>query len=369
LEVALAGESFWNWLDRAEERALRQQIRAFLDTLPAEQFPGEPDEFRRQCVLDLRAARKAGRLEAAPPDPRALAEETADLARFADPRAVLEAEGRLVQNIAEPLREAGHVHLARLLTLQPTPGQSLLALAARYFFRRAVEEDRTLFQGLMWASWEQLAEAQRRGFAHLLAALTEHGADLDGRLAELHAFLVQVHGALREIRQEQLRQGEGLRDLYEIVLDIQRRLDARPPQAQDALDLSPRDEDERKLLAEVLARHRALPAEQQRRMPALLQGAAYAQLRLGGGAAARQSFATLETFLTDPEALAEAHYHAYRAALRRQDWTRALASYEEAARLAPALWTGERLLSELRDVVPVDVLATVAAAAARLERR
>ncbi len=36
LEVALAGESFWNWLDRAEDRALRQQIRAFLDALPRE---------------------------------------------------------------------------------------------------------------------------------------------------------------------------------------------------------------------------------------------------------------------------------------------------------------------------------------------
>ena len=30
LEIALAGESFWNWLDRPEDRALRRQLRAYL---------------------------------------------------------------------------------------------------------------------------------------------------------------------------------------------------------------------------------------------------------------------------------------------------------------------------------------------------
>jgi hypothetical protein len=73
LEVALAGESFWNWLDRAEDRSLREQIRAFLDSLPAEQLPNEQDDFRRQCLLDLRAARKAGRLSNEVSDLRELA--------------------------------------------------------------------------------------------------------------------------------------------------------------------------------------------------------------------------------------------------------------------------------------------------------
>jgi hypothetical protein len=141
---------------------------------------------------------------------------------------VLRAEWQLVQNLAETLRQAGHIHLARLLASQPVPGQPILALAARYFFRRAVEEDRTLFQSLMWASWEQMADSQRRGFAYLQEAFVHHGVLLDARLDELQTFLVQIHAALLDIRQEQLRQGHCFRGLYDAVCDLQRRLDLLP---------------------------------------------------------------------------------------------------------------------------------------------
>src|SRR5262245_8424462 len=48
LEVALAGESLWNKLDDANDKAFRQQVRAFLDATPLEGLPSHGPEFRQQ---------------------------------------------------------------------------------------------------------------------------------------------------------------------------------------------------------------------------------------------------------------------------------------------------------------------------------
>jgi hypothetical protein len=56
LEVALEGESLWRIVDRADDKALRQQVRTFLDTTPLAGLPGHGTEFRQQCLRELRAA-------------------------------------------------------------------------------------------------------------------------------------------------------------------------------------------------------------------------------------------------------------------------------------------------------------------------
>src|SRR4051812_8180342 len=61
LEIALAGESLWNRLDRAEDRAFRDQVRTFLDALPLPELYGKT-EFRAACLNDLRQARRRGLL-------------------------------------------------------------------------------------------------------------------------------------------------------------------------------------------------------------------------------------------------------------------------------------------------------------------
>src|SRR5262245_40499654 len=63
IEVALAGESLLGRLDRAEDRAFRDQLRGFLATV-ANDLPAYDESFRRRCLADLRAARKAGHLAA-----------------------------------------------------------------------------------------------------------------------------------------------------------------------------------------------------------------------------------------------------------------------------------------------------------------
>ena len=47
MEISLAGESLWSWLDSGENKALRQQVRMFLETTPLEGLPGHGPEFRQ----------------------------------------------------------------------------------------------------------------------------------------------------------------------------------------------------------------------------------------------------------------------------------------------------------------------------------
>src|SRR4051812_43425686 len=66
LELALAGDSFWDRCRRffvpREEATLGRQVQAFLESVPTPELRGTPDEFRRQCLLQLHAARQSGLL-------------------------------------------------------------------------------------------------------------------------------------------------------------------------------------------------------------------------------------------------------------------------------------------------------------------
>src|SRR4051812_34870715 len=59
LEISLAGESFWRRFDATEDKAFRQQVRAFLDAVPLPELTGK-DQHRRQCLMDLQDAKRKG---------------------------------------------------------------------------------------------------------------------------------------------------------------------------------------------------------------------------------------------------------------------------------------------------------------------
>src|SRR5262245_58027305 len=96
LEIALAGESFWDRLKvrlaRGEEQAFRAQVRAFLDSTPLGSLPGHGDEYRQLALRELRAARKDGLLTAGRVSPQGLAEQVGHLATFARPPDLLRAQ-------------------------------------------------------------------------------------------------------------------------------------------------------------------------------------------------------------------------------------------------------------------------------------
>src|SRR5262249_37008776 len=146
LEVALAGESLWNRLDRAEDRAFRGQVRSFLDALPLPELFGK-SEFRAACLNDLRQARRRGLL-LGPIVAGELTAQAGAFTRFTDPAALLEAERQALAGLAGEVEGGGHAALAWLLRQPAQPGESLIVIAVRYFFRREVEADAELAQRL-----------------------------------------------------------------------------------------------------------------------------------------------------------------------------------------------------------------------------
>jgi hypothetical protein len=319
VEVALAGESLGTLLDRIEHREFRAQVRAFLDAVL---LPDEGESFRRQCRRELRAARQAGFLEGAL-DAEALAWSAGSFARFADVEGLLEAEVRDLAAMAEACRSAGYPALARLIDLRAgREGPSLLVIAARYFFRREVESDPELYRSLTWARLETLQQAQDSGFAQLAAALAAHGEIVEQLLGSLQETVTQTRDIALDIQDE--------------LLALARRFDLLQRELRPRDSLCIGSETERLLVKEVIARYRALPEEQRRRLPELLGAVGKLEVAAGAFAEARQDFQEAARLVPEGPARAEAHFNAYAAALEQGDWPAALASLGQAAALDPA---------------------------------
>jgi hypothetical protein len=131
LEVALAGESWWQQIKGAlgarEDQAFARQVRAFLDGAPLAEL-GEQGQFRQQCLRELRQAQRSGALAGAVNLPE-LARQAAGLAR-ADPQALLRAQWGALSSAAQELQRAGYPGLASLVGRRQS-GTPLLVLVVR----------------------------------------------------------------------------------------------------------------------------------------------------------------------------------------------------------------------------------------------
>ncbi len=206
LELALAGDSWWErikvGLARREDQQLRQQVRAFLDATPLGNLSSHGPEFRQQCQRELRAARQQGLLSHGALDARRLAEQSSDLLRYSDPHARLQAEQRQLEMLAGDLDQAGFPTLAHFLTLPAAGEVPLLLVAVRYFFRREIERDQELFQGLAHVQLEGLSRSQEAGFDALADVLAHQGQTLTRLLDDVHAVVVQTQEAVQDLRSE-----------------------------------------------------------------------------------------------------------------------------------------------------------------------
>jgi serine/threonine protein kinase len=334
LEIAVAGEGLLTWLDKGDERAFRQQVRRFLDTA---ELPGPAAEFRKACARELRAARKAQALAAGDIDPQAVAQAAGSLARFGDPAARLHAEWRLIDGLAAEARAAGWPHLADLLALRPGDGEPLLAVGVRYFFRREIEADPALFQGLAFAQLERLDAAQEEGFAALAEVLADRADRLDATLDDIREAVAEAHADVLDVKTEQARQGEGLQAIYAELIRVGEGLDRLHERGLRPGDsLSIRDEGEQRLVRELVRRYRSLPEEQRRGLPALLNAVGKLELMAGDADAARRDFEALAGLVDDRPARAEAQHNRYLAALEEGRFDEALTALREAVSLDPA---------------------------------
>jgi serine/threonine protein kinase len=327
LEITLAGESLWSRLGSAEDRALREQIRQFLDVVPLPDLTGK-SAFREQCLRELRAVRKSDLLETGPLQSGDLRAGWLALQRYGDGVGQVDAEWQVLAEMAAVVQKAGHSNLAHLLTLRSPQGSALLVLTARYFFRSAVENDEKLFRGLALQHWERLQATQTQGLAALDKALTEHGNRVETALSDLH-------GLALDLRDEQRLQGGQLREVYQQVLRLQEKFDLAHKQVQPRDSLSIRGDAELGLVKDLLKRYRELPEQERRDRPALLNALSKLQVGTGSFDAARKGFQAVSHMVATPSSRAEACLNAYQAALEKHDWDTALTELKQAVRLDP----------------------------------
>ncbi len=214
LEIALAGESLVTAADRADDKAFREQVRLFL--LNA-QFDGRAEADRDlvpRCLSELRAARSAGILSE-DATPAAVADRLGDLTRFADPAQLVAAQWTLADELSGELRSTGYPTLAAFFTLRPAGDPHavpLLAVAVRYHFRRAVEEDPRLFQGLAFAQLERIGKAQEDGAAQLAELMSRYVERLETRLGELKDTALSTRAEVCELKAALAGGGAGNRE-------------------------------------------------------------------------------------------------------------------------------------------------------------
>ena len=207
VEIALAGSSWWDRAKRTvasgDQAAFRGQVQKFLESTPPEQLPGADPEFRRLCLAELKDARRAGLLPGEDiPDTNALSVQAKALARFDDPKRVLEAEFESIRTAAEDLRAHGYANLGRLVSLRPPGGRPLIVIAVEYFFRRDVHADPVLAAEFQFHELEKLSEQQEAGFSGLHLALTEQGDRLETLLDTALEILEETRTVTRETRDD-----------------------------------------------------------------------------------------------------------------------------------------------------------------------
>ncbi len=222
LASALAGESWWqrvkDTVARADDRALAEQIRHFLDAAPLAGLPSHGDEFREQCLTQLRAARKQGLLERGGVKLDTLARDAGAFVRFDSPAALLQAEGAVLDGLALQFDQAGFGALAHFLRLRPDHGSPLLAVAVRYALRREIESDAQLFQGLAFAKLEQLEATQERGFADLSDLLRDHGDRLEMLFGKMAEVMHETHADVKDIKAALATHGQQLQAVGQVVV-------------------------------------------------------------------------------------------------------------------------------------------------------
>lgn len=248
IELALAGSSWWDKCKLAvssgEQAAFRNQVTAFLEATPCEELPDAGPEFRKRCLTELKAARKARLLPGEQfGDPAALDQEAKSLARFDDPKSVLDAELDAVRRTSDELQKGGYPDLGRFVGLKPRQGQPLLVVAVQYFFRKDVQADPELSAEFQFTEIEKLSQQQEAGFAGLHAALAAQGDRLEAMLADALSLLGETHALaaetrdvslamqaeLQALRAEMVQQSEQHQQVYRAMMELLARQAAPVP--------------------------------------------------------------------------------------------------------------------------------------------
>jgi hypothetical protein len=242
IEVALAGTSWWERAKRqvasGEQHAFRHQMQSFLDAAP---IPDCGPGLRKQCLADLKRARKAGLLPGEDLlDALEVGWNAKAMARFETPRAVLDAEFDGIRNTATELKGQGFEALAQVVELRPPGGQPLLVVAVQYFFRKQIQSDPTLSAEWTFHEIEKLSERQEAGFAGLHLAFAGLGERLEGMLDTALEIIEDTHDIVSAMQAEMTTTKRQMAEVYAAVMKLVDR-QATPAAPSEATIFEMRD--------------------------------------------------------------------------------------------------------------------------------
>lgn len=307
IELALAGDSMMGWL---KGKMVSGVERGILGPLK-EWVQSQGEDFRRNCLLELRAARQAGLLTGAATGQELVA--AGDFTGVADPDAVLDGAQALMVEVGTTLRIA-YPNLARFLVDSDGRTGALLVSAFGYFLRQAVASQPGLCDELQFNRLSQIWHAQAQGWEALGRLLTEQGEALAAELERFGAGQAEIKDMLREVLErlpESARRGS-----------VSPRLSASLRSVADV-----------RLFEELERRLNALPAEQH--TPEILDVVGRLAMAVGVFSQAEAHFAQAAAKPGPESARAEAYYNTYRALLEQKRWDDALVALLAAARLDP----------------------------------
>jgi hypothetical protein len=149
-----------------------------------------------------------------------------------------------------------------------------------------------------------------------------------------HVEVVETHEAVLDMQAEMQRLPDAIvRRLQQEVLNRVSQAGMQKGEVKLKDSCSIHSEEERTAVKQLLARFRQLPLEQQKQVPALLNGLGKLQFGSGDFEGARTTFVAVAEVVHDATAQAEAQFNAYRAALEEKKWAVALAAIQKAASL------------------------------------
>jgi tetratricopeptide (TPR) repeat protein len=330
LEVALAGEPLYERIQvafrRAGDEACRRQVRTFLDASPLATLAAHGPEFRHRCLEEVRQAYREGHLTPAEMDLSDLLKKAADCLRPSDPEDPGAEDEHALQRMAEQLRQLNYPTLSELVGERVEGASHVVAQAAGYFFRRAIEAERDPILAA------QLADVSTNGNVAALAALADALPTLAEQLDDLLNQLGQPSPAVSD-------GGPDLNGLEGEALELleRRRLANRPMRPGDCLAFAD-DEESAAAARAIVARVKELP-DGVTPTPALREAVGVLQFALGQYDGALQDFQIVSRDAADNDTRAHAHWNAYQVALVQSLWSEALEELKKAIELAPQLYT------------------------------
>ena len=354
LSIALAGDGIFDsikvFFSSGDDKGIREQVRVFLDGYTLA-FGGSSVEFRKQCLQELNQAKAKGLLTAKNISANEMSKQAANFERYTDPSKMITAAGHVMEQIAEDL-SIEFPNLGKLMGQTPEGSPPLLVSAFAYFFRREVETNDELSNGLVFDGLRQLSASQAKGFGEVGKALNSMGDDFEKVINQLvrietrveevslvvkgtHVAVLDMHAELQKLGSAHLGNADEVRQLMHEVIQKIEQVGMKHGEVKPQHSFSIRTEGERAAVKQLLARFRQIPAQQQQQVPALQNGIGKLQFGSGDFDEARATFNAVSNNTSDSSAKAEAHFNAYRAALESKNFVEAFVAIQVTASLDP----------------------------------